>query len=416
MGVQMKPDGLDWLNFSALIAAEANRCATTGDSAGFRRLVASWERILTHMLRCEGGMISGLVARVFATSTLPALRDAAADLEVDAELWRRREEAMRMAMKRTKLRKEDESLTKLLRDHGSLFASLMLPIGSKMVEQAPPLTAADLKPGCRGDQAFLAKGLTLPAWLLLGAGMQAGISGSRTRRRLARSCVPWTRADLVWVLAAGVLLPFAGWWLLRSVTPWGRLDVSPWRSLFIGPAGQFLGLWMLLFVSPLAVATWRLERSAAVLGFAPRRKLRMAVMLLPWVALGLVAAALPLHGMTIPLAGGAAIALAACLVLSCVLGRAGSAGREGAKWRRAVLMKSTGPAWWLGLACIALLVPLLELEERKWIPKDRIICLTPYGPGYEAKLARAIARETAEVLDIELETQPPILEEGLQGR
>lgn len=404
-GASIETGCVELLPFAAVIVAEANRCVTARDNAGFRRLCTSWERTMAYLLRAEGSTIEGLIAGVFADSTLPSMRDAAANLGVDPERWREREAAMREFRRNTKARRTDKATEKMINDHGSMFACLMLPLSIRMVEQAPPLTAKDLEPGCRGDQAFLARALVLPTWLLLGIGFLPWLGGSRVRRRLAGSCVPWTRADTTWLVVAGVLLPVAGWWVLRTITPWGRLDVSPWRSLFIGPVIQFLSLWLLLLATPLAVASWRLGKSAKVLGFAPQSGLRIAVVLLPWLALGLVAAALPIHQTTIAIAAAAAIALIASLVLSCLLGRRGSAGREGAKWRRTVLVKCTRPAWWCGLACLALLVPLFELEERHWIPKDSLLRFTVQGPEYEAAVARVLARETATALDLPDPTQ-----------
>ena len=404
-GASIETGCVELLPFSALIVAEANRCVTARDNAGFRRLCTSWETTMTHLLKAEGGVIEGLVARAFADSTLPSMRDAAANLGVDPERWSEREVSMRERRKKARSRPTDKAMEKMLNDHGSMFAHLVLQLSFRLVDQAPPLTAKDLEPGCRGDQAFLARGLVVPTWLLLGIGLLPWLGGSRVRRRLAGSCVPWTRADTTWLVVAGVLLPVAGWWVLRTITPWGRLDVSPWRSLFIGPAIQFLSLWLLLLATPLAVASWRLGKSAKVLGFATQAGLRIAVVLLPWLALGLVAAALPIHQTTIPIAAAAAIALIASLVLSCLLGRRGSARREGAKWRRTVLVKTTRPAWWCGLACLALLVPLFELEERHWIPKDSLLRFSVQGPEYEAAVARVLARETATALDLPDPTQ-----------
>ncbi|MCU0796057.1 MAG: hypothetical protein MUF31_08995 [Akkermansiaceae bacterium] len=392
----------DWnlFPFAGLVAAEAQRCVAENDAEALRRLLDSWEKVMSHQLNDAPGLIENLILMQYARISLAHLRDASAAMRMDAEKWQKREKAVRNLSQERRDRLDNTGLSELLLRHGSMLASLHLPSLERTSGTRLSCTAADLEPGCRVDHAILSRLASLAVWLLLGMAVLIRLCGSRTRRILAGNSLPWTRADFGLVVLFGVFLPLLAWWAFRSFTPWGRLDINPWRSAFIGPISQTIGLFVLLCVSPLAVAAWRLGRSARVIGFAPRPRVLVAMLLLPWLGLFTAAAALPISPASLVLAGLALVFFAAALILGFFLFRRSSGDREGARWRRAALGKVMRPAWLAGMAALAPLLPWFEYEERHWIPRDTLFQLTPAGLKSEAEVTAIMTREFTDLLDL----------------
>lgn len=404
--------GLHLSNIGILLVAEAERCVKDQDKDGLLRLLDSWEKLMEKCLKSSSSLLENVIITGLAHSTLPPLAAAAEELGIDAAPWRKRHAALEERDQNRRQQAEDATLLAMIERHGSMDAENILPALDRIVDFPLHVTAARLQPGCRVEQ-YLAARLYLPiAWLLSGVAVMLSLLGSSMRRKLAGSSTPWSRADMGILLGAGVLLPLLLWWIFRTLTPWGRLDISLWYGDFITPVSHGLGLILVLLFTPLAVAVGRLGKSAAVLGFKPCRPALAITLILPWIGLFASSAAVEASPVNHGLAALSAFQYLCSLVAGLFLLWQATGGGEGGRWRRAVLGTILRPAWLTGMAGVALLVPVLEWEERHWLARESIARIAAEGPAIEAEATRIGAGQIIQTLDLKTTD----IDGGIRGR
>jgi len=199
---------------SNALAAGAQQCAARQDATGFRQITDDWMRLVQTTARGGETMIELLVARAFFTNPLANFRDAAQALGLDEETRRFADLHQRVqADKETRKQHGRTSpVVDLVTSHGSVFASMALPVIVSQVANPPAITEADLRPGRYAEHALFERAASLSAWAALGlCAALAALSRYRVNpqvRVLAPRMLDLLRAsDWAWILLGGVMLP-----------------------------------------------------------------------------------------------------------------------------------------------------------------------------------------------------------------
>lgn len=390
---------------SRMVQAEAQRCQRDGDREAFIELARAWEVWTSRSIDEVDYLIPGLVTFANMLSTLPAMRDAAVALDVEPERWTALEEKVRARKRRLddKRGSEDESVD-LLNRHGSIMASLAMPMTTRMIEQPPAFTKADLLPGCRIDQAFIGGILSVSGWKLVGLFLViswvAGITQSSLVKRGTRSLGRLSgMSDALWIGLGGVVLPLLIFLAVRYGTPLSRLDWGPRLTLYAVPVSHFVGLLLMLLVWPAAIASWRVSRFGRVFGWPGAGALALSAMISPLVGMLFFSLAVP-PGKDSMVFAGLGIAFGAWS-LAWLLGRGfvSAFGNRDKRMPRQAAARLVRPAWLGGLLVMVVLTILFGAEERRWLARDELTRITPSFFAYEGEVADQLKRELKALLE-----------------
>jgi hypothetical protein len=390
------------------LAAGAQQCAARQDVAGFRQITGDWRKLSLTSARGGETLIGLLVARGFFTSPLANFRDAAQALGLADEARRFADLHERMAADKEarQQRGRTSPIDTLLRSHGSMYASMSIPVIASQVANPPAITDNDLRPGRYADYALFERAASLIAWALLG--MCAGAAAlSRYRqdttiRDLSARTMEMSRPfEWAWILLGGILLPVLWYSAITRLTPLSAREWSLHWTAFIQPSCQFGALVVMMVIFPVVIASRCLAKRGGPPGPATRRPW------FGWLAAGSAALAIPAFGV-IPYGrrdmllyvAAVLLGIAMCWLLvgfvRCVFGRAVHAPR------RATLARMVLPAWILGMLVCALAVPLHYAEERHWIQQDRLLEITVDAPAlsrYEYNVTQVLRAELMEMIE-----------------
>ncbi len=392
----------------SVVDFEAERLASGGDVEGFDTLMRDWRRILESAL--QGGdrtLVNMLIFRSLLTTPARRFQRYAEKLALPEETKRWRDIAD----------KEDEWSARKYRDrgfndplrwHGSRIASLSLPPVTWASERAPAIREDELKAGRLADHEGFSRIASLAVWgvlgLMLGAAALFPCRGSALIQRLSRRLVDLLRpVDWAWILGAGIVLPLLYYLVVYRFTPLGARELSLRISMFIIPAGQVTSMALLMIVTPLLIARWRLGKRGAILGWRKGRAW------LGWTAVICGALALPAFGLIFAADKGSptvmmiAAALLGILVLTwLVLGIRALFSKRPALLRRVNLSRILVPTYALGMLLMAASMPLYHAAEKRWLAQDRLMEITPEAPAmsrYEWETAQAMRAELLEILN-----------------
>lgn len=150
----------------------------------------------------------------------------------------------------------------------------------KILANHPPLSDVDLKPGRLTEHEIIAQLGSIVTWTFLLAALAAVAiyrfrSPALIRRLAARMASLLRSSDWIWLLIAGVVLPFCYFMAITRLTPLGGRDFSLTKNdLKLFPdtvvplaLAQFSGLALLLILVPLLVTRWRLAIRGVAFGF-----------------------------------------------------------------------------------------------------------------------------------------------------
>lgn len=388
-----------------LINAEAQRCQREGDREGFIQLRKSWHRLVTARLDASCNLVDGLISQLLIQTTLPSMRDAAEAVGVDGGHWRSLEEVLRKRKEKISARAIDDHL---IDQHGSYLASLILPMIQRMVEEAPPVTAEDLLPSVRVEQALVARILSGMGWLilavvtLLSLAVTAGVP--QAIKPVAKGLQSWLDvSDWLWILLGGVGGPLVLFLGIRYGTPLSRLDWGPRLTLYVVPFSHFVALLLMWLVWPVVIAAWRLEKRGEVFSWRLGKR-AFAVLALVAPVLGMV-----LMGFGVPMGGHTLILMGVVCTLGLVpliwwIFRPGWGAPRGygRRLQRAVLQKASRPAWLAAMAGFAVLSPFFEAEERRWLRRDELLRPAPSMTAYEGRVTGILVSELTTLLETHL--------------
>ena len=412
------------------ISAKAWSLGESSDASGFREISSDGDQFLRRICSAESGtLVDELVKSVSAKSITESFGQAAEKLRLanDAAHWK-------AITKRLIDRQEGRNSREFIVDGKAVepgtrtggFMTGSLETVAKQAETQPPLTAADLKPMRLHDHEFLSWIFGYGSWLVMA--LCVGLVASyRFRvavlsRRLARRMEDLLRpSDWGWIIAVGVMLPFAFVMAVNRLTPLGGREFGIQGTALMMPAGHFLGLWALWLILPAQIVRWRLEKRAGGFGFT-------GPSWMGWLAVACAAAA-------VPMAGWAAISgsyevfwlhwvhsigidspinpetswafrLAAALLGTSVLWLVVSISIALLSRAERQLYRATASRVLVRVYLAALLVSALatigfKASQQYWFTQDTLTKFDVSGPGwtrYESKVAAQMINELRQIL------------------
>ncbi len=289
---------LQLVKLAKAISAKANSLGEAGEASGFQDISSDGDLFLQRVCSAEAGTLDDELVRSASANQITENFGYAAEnvgLAGDAARWK-------TISNRLIERKWGPDSRKFIVDGkvvepgmrtGGLMAGTLEYVAKK-AENQPPLTDADLKPMRLHDHEFLSRLFGYVSWLVMVLCL-GFITIYRFRvavlsRRLARRMEDLLESsDWGWIIAVGVVLPFAYVMAVNRLTPLGGRDFGIRGTLILMPAGHFLGLWFLWLILPAQIVRWRLAKRAVGLGF-PRPSW------MGWLAFASAAAFVPMIG------------------------------------------------------------------------------------------------------------------------
>ncbi|MBK1825431.1 hypothetical protein [Haloferula rosea] len=395
--------GMSSMKSSRLIAAEAQRCQREGDRDAFLKLEKTWKRMVETQIEQSNTLVEALIAQAFMSGTLSSMRDAAIALEVNDEAWTDLETAIRERKEEISKAPLDEAV---ISQHGSMLASLSLPMVGRMIRGMDPLTREELLPSVRVDQAFLGRILCASGWQVVGmvvlVSWLAMFSIPKVTRVLGRRLQGIFRpVDWMWIMLGGLIAPLCLFLIFRYATPLGRLDWGPRLTLYAIPIGHFISLLLMWLVWPMILACWRMEKAGAVVRWTfGKRWFAGLVMAGPPVAMILLGMGVPMGTHSLILLGCATFLGVLCLVWLLFRPGCGSQGGFAGRVESAAHLYAVRPAWLGAMLGFALLIPFFHAEERRWMRRDTILQPTTSMTAYESRVTEHLKGELRDILEM----------------
>jgi hypothetical protein len=284
-------------NLTNAIAARAQVLGESGDLLGFQELTGDGESLLRRNCNDENlTLVDGLMRAVMASGLAGGFAQPAEKLGLHEESARWKSIEQRVAESNQERGNRpfivDGQPVERETKSGGLAGSVELV--ARFSEQQPPVSDKDLEPMRRVSHDLTSRFLGYVSWgvmaLCLGFVACYRYRVAMLSRRLAvrmGDLLDWT--DWLWIIAAGVMAPFAYVMVINRLTPLGGLDFAISGTALLMPTGHFLGLWMLWLVVPVQVVRWRMAIRAGRLGFSRPSWVG-------WLAVGCAVAFVPMIG------------------------------------------------------------------------------------------------------------------------
>lgn len=389
------------------ISAKAALLAAERDADGLRELMADADAMARKTANAEPStMVAGLVYRVINAAPALALADAAGKLGLDEDAARYRkiyDEFERIREARNKIELSVDGLEFQMKS--GFIPGLTIPMVHRQVENPPPITEADLKPGRLTDHELVSMLCAVGVFFLLGAcsvlvwanRFRLGKPVRELTRRMESLLRPW---DWAWIIGCGVILPFLVVFSINRLTPLGGRDLSVFGMKFVLPLGHFIGLFLLCVILPVLIGRWRLGKRAACLGIFWGRSC------LGWAAVVLTVGYVAAIGMVVPFSSMNEVAavtvflVLAKLWIPTVAGRA-LAGKKEQLVKSGTMGRVLLPAYASAALLMICLVPVFRAAEQYWFERDHFMMLNPETPGmgsYEYKVAVESQKELRKIL------------------
>jgi hypothetical protein len=391
-----------------LIVAEARRCRREDDRRAFVELSEALERFFDARLAVARTLLEGLIISAVIETTLPEMRKTAAELEVGEEIWKRRDEALQARRDLLDARRNgedgDNEMDALIDSHGSMLASLALPMMARQVVESPDLTREDLRPATRADQALLGRVLAGAGWIVIGvfglASLLVGAMQAGLVRRLSKSLHGlFNQGDACWIGFGGVLAPLLIYLGIRYGTPLSRLDWGPRLTMYAVPVAHFAGLLLMWTVWPTVIAEWRAARAGRVFDWKRPSGWAISAMVAPFAAMLGASFAVPPGAHTQTLLFVASALGGWALIWWLARNWVSTFRNQEGRVRRRVVAHAVRPAWLGAMLAMVGLVFHFHAEERRWFARDEITRIGPEFTAYESRVTEQLKRELREVLE-----------------
>lgn len=394
-----------------LIAAKSQQCAEQEDKAGFQALLKDFEVLEKRWADSETDSMLA-EGRIWSS-----FRKAVPNLLAAAERLGLAEETARFAAIRARFEKQREEsnsnrapspYNRLERHYPMLLAEMRA--GFQEFPH-PSWTVEDLKPGRLADHELLSRACCLVAWVIFGLGLGL-VALFRFRqpvllRRLsARIGSLFRPADYAWMIGIGILLPYGFTMVVNRLTPLGGRELGVFGMNGLLPSVQFLGMVLLMLITPVLVARWRLGKRAALFGlgggefgFCGRAAVSAAVFIpvSGWVA----AHEFPEMMYWLPLAGALIVFPVLWLFVSSLRALSGTAKMR--LLTHGVIARALVPVYAVAMLLMAAAAPFYKAAERHWFRKDTVVRMNPAFPAmspYEYQAARQLRAQTRRILGL----------------
>lgn len=410
------PSSIHLARIPSALGAGAQECAKQHDSEKLRRMFNDWEKLADRQSRTGTSIVELLVAQAIYQSPALNFRDAAQSLGLEKEAARFSQIATAQKQaKEQREREEPRTEDTLLQQHGSILASMSLPIVLSRVNHPPPLSADDLKPSRHAEHSFYTRAAFSSAILLLGfcAGLAAlhRTIQPQLHRQLSNSLLDLLqRSDWMRIIGVGILVPMAWYVSVVYLTPFSSREWSFRSNGFHLFGGQLIGLILLILTLSIMTAVTIIARRGRFLGLAPKRT-KMG-----WLAVISAALAIPISGSVMPIAATilrqtpivswvmwlSYALLAISLLWLLVAFGMSILGNRSEALRRSITARVLLPVWISGAMIMALAAILLRAEERHWIQRDKLMEITAETHGvsrYEWLVTQQLRKELLEMME-----------------
>ncbi len=381
---------------------QADRLAASKDAGAFHQLLDGYTDWLRQFATApKVAIVDALVLRACLTSPSKDFAEVAEQLGLaqEAEFWL----SIHEWSEREKIRREALKEGSDISSRSGFLAGLGLSVTSRQVENGPQLTEQDLKPSRLMEHELLSRilaaaGGQLLALILLATALYR-FRFSPLHRHLSHSLERLlTPLDHLWIMTAGVLLPFAFYLGIYRLTPLGGRNWSISASQFIVPTGQFTAMLVLVISLSVIVCRHRLRV----------RGLEMKRSRLLWLLVAGSAMAIPLFGasffangqgnnLSLGVAGLVGVLL---LVLLC-RAIAAFSDRKPNTIQKLLVAGNLLPAYSLAILLMTASIPIYHTLEKRWMARDHLTEITPEAPAmsrYEFEVAQAVQAEVRQLL------------------
>lgn len=376
---------------------EPTRLVASKDADGLRELNQAWVKLVGRLTASSGSAMELTMALVLVQDSGRVLQAAAKDLGLtDPERDDIDQKLTLPAAVRSASRPSPDT-----RPMSSLGRIMLIGSGPDVLN-----SSAEFEPGRRVEYAVVERVTCLAtAVLVLLFLTGAGIESFRRGRRLnglADGLRPlFTRADLAWTAALGLVLP-AFWYLgITRFTPLGLRDIG--LSYYDPPPALIQAAAALVFALLMTVQTarWRITRRAGFLALRPR---------FPWIGwtmAGIAAAVIPLTGVVRGMTGNEtrvlqAIAATGGLPLLWLLWEAASvvfSPRDQALGGVLLSRRLIHPFAVLAAVLLGAGIPLRAVE-RHWHARDPLTRADRENGGMSLWDARIVEALRSQILDV----------------
>lgn len=396
------------LQLAAGISAECGRLSSSDDRAGLTALVSDWEAFVRlYVPSPDATLVDSLLKVAVARSGYRSLASAATGMGLEPVGTRLTAVSTHFDELRARL-KALQTERGSFKDQAGLFAGLLLPTVSGQSVDGPEIRDEDLKPGRLGEHEFLGK--VMAATLAVGLGLLMVLlaayrfrGGTLYRRLSARLVFLLHAPDWMWILGAGVVLPFLVFSIVIRLPMVGAREWSIVASNYVSPCAPWgLYLWLAILL-PVLFARWRLGKRAGFIG------LRWKPSPFAWVLAGLLILAIPFAPQaTLPWHLSTPVALGFVGLSHAAGWWAGVTMIRGLFSKREHLLKRVAlsrvvlPAYAVALVLMSLSVIAGHGLERHWIQRDQLTEVSAEEPGmnrYEYRVSQAMQRELLQILE-----------------
>lgn len=386
----------DWIRMAVLgdfIVAALQETIKDNDKASFQKIEESFRNLTPRLLKAAHSP--------FELISLYRWMNSYSQLALGAEHFELPDKTIRYRSLAQILSERDEEMAqrrssedwnakeRLFNKHGSLIANLAL--ASNFTTKPFPITASDLEPSCRVENAFYSRSFVVVTYLFLiicAAFLWFKmIMSSRAERVAARQRID---SSAHWrMLTYAVLLPFFGLLAIRYLTPLGQLNYSVSNSLGVHIIQPLITIALCLLTTTILCARRLVDAEK------PAKWPHFAFLVLPFLAIILMGCFhLAGHETWFPKTASF-LTVISFLWISFIAIRQGFENDSTHQQKRHLAL----PAVLLAAGLFGIFSWALSYEERYWSTQDEFFATSSaFVSKHEERMAKTFKAELAKAL------------------
>jgi hypothetical protein len=397
------------MKMANVLQASAYLHSVAGDAEGFLRDHELAEAMLRQIGNSPpNNLVGELVFNAIAETTTRSLYHGSVRLgmgELSDSLGKRKS-AFQENRDLREIRRGGDNVT-LVEMEGSMMHRLSFSMISRQVNDPPVLRSEDLAPGRLADHNLAsAAGVSSLFVSALLAGLCVLLFQFRAPQSIRVLAVRFTQLlnarDWLWILVAGIVLPFLVIFCISILTPMGGRSMSLTRTGFFFPSIHYAILLLFLLTLPPLLIHWRMgKRSGAF-----KLGCRVGRLSLAFPALGVCVAlaAYPLVAWNMIRGGDELVLLGGLLglwLLFILIGLLRALfGIQAFRLRRAIIARAMLPAFSLAMIITVVALPFFLASAQSRMTQDELTRVASRGfSRYEAEVADLKRKEVNQVLN-----------------